>query len=78
MIDSYNISEYKNQLNLLASVQEYLIRFINNLTIATMDSILLQGSVLSQLTTSTNQLTRDALVNFFVFSMILFIISFYR
>jgi hypothetical protein len=49
-------------LHIFAAVEEYLMLFINNLTIAQIDSIILQGSVLSQLTATTNQLTRDALV----------------
>ena len=47
---------------MFAAVQEYLMMFIDNLTIAEIDSIILQGSTLSQLTTVTNQLTRNSLV----------------
>ncbi|UJR10866.1 hypothetical protein I4U23_015053 [Adineta vaga] len=59
---SFNFTSFKHQLNTFASVQEYLMVFINNLTITTTDSILLQASALSQLTTTTNQLTRNALI----------------
>ncbi len=57
-----NLTEYNHQLNMFAAVQEYLMMFIDNLTIAKIDSIILQGSTLSQLTAVTNQLTRNSLV----------------
>jgi hypothetical protein len=57
-----NFTVYNQQLNTFAAVQEYLMLFINNLTIAQIDSITLQASTLSQLTSTTNELTRDALV----------------
>ncbi len=44
--------------------------FINNLTISQIDSIILQGSTLSQLTAMTNQLTRNALVEYSYFYII--------
>jgi hypothetical protein len=63
----YNLTQYSYQLNNLAAVEEYLMMFINNLTIANINSIILQGSALSQLTAMTNQLTRNTLVKFFLF-----------
>jgi Leucine-rich repeat (LRR) protein len=60
--DESNYTDYNQQLNTFAAVQEYLMLFINNLTIAQIDSIILQASTLSQLTSPTNELTRDALV----------------
>jgi hypothetical protein len=57
-----NVTGYNHQLNTFATVQEYLMMFVNNLTIAQIDSITLQASTLSQLTSTTNELTRNALV----------------
>jgi hypothetical protein len=58
-----NYTDFNHQLNTFAAVQEYLMMFINNLTIGEIDSIILQGSTLSQLTATTNQVTRVALVS---------------
>jgi len=68
--NTFNLTEYNNRLNNLAAVQEYLMIFINNLTISQIDSIILQGSTLSQLTAMTNQLTRNALVEYSYFYII--------
>jgi hypothetical protein len=57
-----NYTDYNQQLNTFAAVQEYLMIFVNNLTISRMRSVILQASTLSQLTATTNQLTRNALV----------------
>ena len=54
--------EYNKQLNSLANVREYLIKFTTNLAITTSNSIKLQSSSLAQLTKATNQLTRTTLV----------------
>ena len=43
--------------------------FINNLTINQISSITLQASTLSQLTSSTNELTRNALVSSLYFRL---------
>ena len=62
------LTEYNKQLNTLANIRDYLMIFINNLTIIGIDSIILEATALVQLTTSTNQLTRYALVrSFFCF-----------
>ncbi len=58
-----NFTGYEHQLNTFADIEEYLMIFINNLTIAQIDSILLQESTLSQPTAITNQLTLDSLVS---------------
>jgi hypothetical protein len=56
------MDEFTRKQNLYAGVREYLIAFTINLTIATASSIRLQASSLSQLTQSTNQLTRASAV----------------
>ncbi|CAF1347188.1 unnamed protein product [Adineta ricciae] len=58
---SLSWSEYEKQVNYYANVREYLIGFVANLAITTSNSIELQSSTLSQLTKSTNQLTRNTL-----------------
>ena len=64
------LGKYNQQLNTLANIRDYLMIFINNLTITGIDSTILQATTLAQLTSSTNQLTRHALVRslYFVFS----------
>ncbi|CAF1452778.1 unnamed protein product [Adineta ricciae] len=52
--------DFKNNLNRQANVREYLMNFTDNLPITTSNSILFQSSILSQLTQSTNQLTRSS------------------
>ncbi|CAF1557461.1 unnamed protein product, partial [Adineta steineri] len=54
------LTEYKKQLNLYANLRDYLMSFTTNLVISTSDSIILQASTLTQLTQSTNQLTRSS------------------
>ena len=54
--------EFNRKQNLYAGVRDYLIAYTINLTIATPNSIRLQASTLSQLTQSTNQLTRSSAV----------------
>ena len=49
-------------MNTLADIRDYLMMFINNLTITNIDSIILQATTMVQLTATTNQLTRFALV----------------
>ena len=56
------LTEFNRKQNLYASVRDYLIASTTNLTIATPNSIRLQASSLSQLTQSTNQLTRSSVV----------------
>ncbi|CAF1615089.1 unnamed protein product [Adineta ricciae] len=58
---SLSWNEYEKQVNYYANVREYLIGFVANLAITTPNSIELQSSTLSQLTKSTNQLTRNTL-----------------
>lgn len=52
--------EYRKDLNIQASIRDYLIPFLSNLQITTMSSTLLQSSSLAQMTKATNQLTRTA------------------
>ncbi len=61
------LPEYNQNLNSQANTREYLIQFINTLPITTSNSIKLQSSALVTLTQSTNQLTRQTLVNLFSF-----------
>jgi hypothetical protein len=69
-------------LNLLesnANARESLMMFGSNLSITNSESIKLQGSILSLLTQTTNQLTRKTLVNInslFVIIIIYFLIDF--
>jgi hypothetical protein len=52
------LMELNKQLNEHANVREYLMMFINNLSVITPDDVKLQSSVLAKLTGTTNQLTR--------------------
>jgi hypothetical protein len=56
------VDEYNEDLNTYANARDFLITFTSNLAITTSNSIKLQSSVLAQMTASTNQLTRAALV----------------
>ncbi len=55
--------EYQQNLNIQANTREYLVQYIDTLPITTSNSIKLQSSALVTLTQSTNQLTRQTLVN---------------
>ena len=52
--------EYTKDLNAQADLRDYLMTFLTNLPITTMNSIILQSFSLVQLTEATNQLTRAA------------------
>jgi len=68
--------ELNEQINQHAHVREYLMMFINNLSINTPDDVLFQASILSKLTETTNQLTRKTSVKVkisFFLHLILFI-----
>jgi hypothetical protein len=54
--------EYEQGLNAQANIREYMMTFAGSLPLTTSNSIKLQSASLSQLTQSTNQLTRMALV----------------
>ncbi len=56
------LDEYNKELNIYATIREYLINFTTNLIVAGINSIIFQSSSLVQLTESTNQLTRLASV----------------
>ena len=56
------LDEYRQQLNAQATLRDYLITFIETVNITNINSIKLQAAALLQLTQSTNQLTRSALV----------------
>jgi hypothetical protein len=56
------LADFTRKQNENAGVRDYLIASAMNLTIATPNSIRLQASSLSQLTQSTNQLTRASVV----------------
>jgi len=66
------LDEYNTQLNSIANVRDYLIRFTTKLAITIPNSIQLQASALAQLTKATNQLTRTTLVRFKPFILALF------
>ncbi|CAF3461279.1 unnamed protein product [Rotaria socialis] len=54
------MNKYNEKLNILTNVRNYLMMFITNMTITTVNSIKLQASILALLTEATNQLTRTA------------------
>ena len=56
-------TDYIKQLNRYAFLRDFLIKFTVNLTIAGLNSIKLQSSLLVQITDATNQLTRTTLVD---------------
>lgn len=56
------MSAYVAALNSQAIVRDYAIQFITNLTVTTIDSVQLQASTLAELTSSTSELTRQAMV----------------
>jgi hypothetical protein len=56
------LTQFNQELNIEANIREYLMTFISNLPITTLNTIKLQSSSLTQITQSTNQLTRTALV----------------
>ena len=56
------LAAFNQQLNTYANVRDFLMTFTNTLAITTVNSIKMQASSLSQLTQSTNQLTRSALI----------------
>ena len=57
-----DLIEFSEQLNQLANIRDYLMIFLNNLTITDINSIILQATTMVQLTATTNQLTRHVLV----------------
>lgn len=63
IVNSSAMEEYKKELNIYANVRDYLIGFTKDLVIGTLNSIILQSSSLSQITQSTNQLTRNSSVS---------------
>ena len=52
--------DYTKDLNNQANLRDYLLTFVSNLPITTINSIKLQSSALVQITGATNQLTRTA------------------
>ncbi|CAF2389082.1 unnamed protein product [Rotaria sp. Silwood2] len=61
-LNTSTMIEYNQQWNYFAAARDYLISFCTNLVITTIDSIILQSSMLAQLTEITSQLTRDTTV----------------
>ena len=57
------LAAFNQELNNYANVRDFLMTFTDTLAITTVNSIKMQASSLSQLTQSTNQLTRSALVS---------------
>ena len=64
-ISATPLDVYQQELNSQATLRDYLITFIDTINTANINSIKLQASALLQLTQSTNQLTRSALVRSF-------------
>lgn len=58
------MAAYNTYLNSQANVRDYAIQFLNNLTVTTIDSIKLQASTISELTSVPTELTRQATVGF--------------
>lgn len=56
------LEEYQKDLNRQANVRDYLISFSTALPITNSMSLILQASTLAQMTSATNQLTRDGSV----------------
>ena len=56
------LEEYQKDLNRQAHVRDYLISFSTALPITNSMSLILQASTLAQMTSATNQLTRDGSV----------------
>lgn len=56
------MADYNAALNAQAIVRDYAVQFINDLSITTIDSIILQSSTLSDLTETTSELTRQTVV----------------
>ncbi|CAF0957173.1 unnamed protein product, partial [Didymodactylos carnosus] len=54
------MANYSINLNLRANARDYIMQFITNLTITNVDSIQLQAAMISGLTKSTAELTREA------------------
>lgn len=53
-----------HELNRYANLCEYLVTFMNQISITTSNTIQIQATTLAQLTQSTNQLTRTTLVSY--------------
>ena len=60
---SINESQFLKEINHLANLREYFIKFLDELTITSANSFKLQSLSLVQLTSGTNQLTRASLVS---------------
>ena len=56
------LAEYNRQRNQVATVLDYLMTFVSNMSVTGVNSIALQSSTLAELTKSTSALTRDATV----------------
>lgn len=59
------MADYTAKLNALANVRDYAVQFVSDLSITTIDSIILQSSTLSSLTETTSELTRQTVVRLF-------------
>jgi hypothetical protein len=61
-----SLSAYTTSLNSQATVRDYAIQFVNNLTITTIDSVKLQASMVKSLTSVPSELTRQAIVRRYI------------
>lgn len=64
-INASALKKFQTNLNSHAKLRDFLVTFIKNLSINDAMSLNLQASALTQLTESTDQLTRDASVKSF-------------
>jgi 2-phosphoglycerate kinase len=70
-MNTSTLTKFKQYLNEYANTRDYLIEYLVNLPITTLENIELQSSVLVQLTNAINQLTRTTCVEliFFYYSL---------
>jgi len=61
-MNTSTLTKFKQYLNDYANTRDYLIEYLVNLPITTLENIELQSSVLVQLTNAINQLTRTTCV----------------
>jgi hypothetical protein len=56
------LATYTAALNSEATVRDYAVQFISNLTVTNVESIQLQAATLASLTDTTSELTRQTVV----------------
>jgi len=64
-----NDAKYEQNRNERADYRDALIDYVNNISISNMDNIRMQSSLLSSLSTQTDELSRESSVNIsYIFS----------